>query len=302
MRTRLWIFRWAAASCSAVLLFCAAPLAYSADRDIVELQREVSAVSDQVNNLQTALKALQDSLNDKLTAQATLQQQTLDRVNQVHTDNTVSASMLSSQFQDQQQKLAAPVAALSSKLDQVVMQFSAAQDSLSEVNSRLGRLEQKMTDLENAVKVMQAGPAAPPSASAGPGGPPNGITAAGLFQNASADQLSGKADLALQEYRDYLQYYGNTELAASAQFHVGEILLNQGKLDDAVQAFDAVRDQYGQSPRAADALYLKAQALERQGKRTLAIQTLNQLVRQYADSDSANLAKNELARLRRPAK
>lgn len=55
-------------------------------------------------------------------------------------------------------------------------------------------------------------------------------------------------------------------MAASAQFHIGDIQLKQGNLDDAIEALDAVLNRYSDNPRAADALYLKAQALEKQGK------------------------------------
>ena len=149
--------------------------------------------------------------------------------------------------------------------------------------------------MENAVKVIQA-PPAPPPAPQEPGGPPTGVTAQGLFQGATPDQLSGNSDLALQEYRDYLKYFGGTEMAAASQFHIGEILLDQGKLDDAIQAFDTVVNQYPTSTKAPDALYLKSQALKKEGKRSLALQALNQLVRQYPDSDAANHAKTELSR------
>ena len=290
--------RTAAWFAAPVLLLSIPAAGHAADKDVIELQRDVAAITDQINNLQSTLSALQMSINEKLAAQSALLQQTLDRVNQIHTDEAVSNNGVASQLRDQEQKIAAPVAALNAKIDQVVTQSSAAQDSLADVSSRLSRLEQRLTDLENAVKVIQSGPAQPPAAPTAQGGPPAGITAEGLYANASRDQLSGKSDLALQEYHDYIQYYGNTEMAANAQFHIGEIQLNQGNLDDAIQAFDAVLDRYSDSPRAADALYLKAQALEKQGKRTAAIQALNDTVRKYPDSDAARSAKNELARLR----
>ena len=284
---------------SAFAIVLCASIAPAADREIEELQREVAIINDQVKSLQTSLDSFQSSVNDKLAAQGALMQQTLDRANQIHTENAVSASAVADQLRDQEQKIVTPVASLSAKLDQMISQFSATQDNLADMTSRLARLEQKISDLENAVKVIQAGPAPAPPAQ---GGGPNGLTADGLYQSASGDQLSGKSSLALQEYRDYLQYFGDTEMASSAQFHIGEILMSQGNLDDAVQAFGALLDQYPKSPRAPDALYLKALVLERQGKRALAIQALNEALRRYPGSDAAGNAKTELARLRRPRK
>lgn len=275
--------------------------ALAADKDIVELQREVAIITEQVNNLQTTLNSLQSTVNEKLGAHGALLQQALDRVNQIHTENVVLAKTVADQFSQQEQKAAPPLAALNAKLDQIISEFSATQDNISDMNSHLGRLEQRIVDLANAVKVLQAAPP-PPSVPQAAGGPPPGVTAQGLFQDASRDRLSGNSDLALQEYRDYLKYFGDTETAASAQFHIGEILLEQGKLDDAIQAFDTVASQYPKSGKAPDALYMKAQALQQRSKRFLAAQVLSQLIRLYPDSDAANRAKAELPASRRTSR
>ena len=286
-------FRVPAALASACVWMAVAPaVASAADRDIVELQRQMALIGEQVNNLQTLLNSLQTNTNQKLGAQGALVQQTLDVVNQIHTQDALAVKALGDQLSQQGQKTTAPLADLNAKLDQVITQFSTTQENINDLNSRLGRLEQRMVDLQNAVKTVQPPP--------GPQGLPPGTTAQGLFQNASGDQLSGKYDLALQEYRDYLKYFGDTETAASAQFHIGEILLAQGNADDAVAAFDTVAGDYPRSAKAPDALYLKAQALKKAGKRTQASQVLNLLVRLYPDSDAAGRAKAELP-ARRPS-
>lgn len=285
----------------AALLFCAPMALRAADKDVIELQRDVALVSDQVKTLQTAIGSLQNSVTDKLAGLTVLVQQTLDRANQNHTDNAILAKTVADQLRDQEMKITAPVAGLNAKLEQVATQLSTTQDSLSDVNARLGRLEQRMVDLENAVKIIQAPPAQPPSGSAG-GGPPAGVTASGLFDNATRDQLSGKADLALHEYQDYVKYFGDTEMAAAAQFHIGEILVNQENYDDAITALDMVVTQYPKSANAPDALYLKAQAQKKSGDRAAGNRTLSQLIRQYPDSDAAQNAKTELPRPRRSRK
>lgn len=289
---------WLAGVCA---LIASTPVAaVAADKDLMELQREVALISAQVTSLQTVLTALQGSFNQKLGAQGALVQQTFDLVNQIHTQDVLATKALADQLSQQAQKNAAPVADLNAKLDQMISTFAATQENINDMVSRLGRLEQKIVDLENAVKVMQSPSAPPPGAPQPAGGLPPGMTAEGLFQNASSDQLSGKNDLALQEYRDYLKYFGNTQMAATAQLHIGELLLADGSVDDAVQAFGAVASQYPRSGKAPDALYLKAQALKKQGKHTEATQALRQLVRDYPDSSAAGRAKAELPAPRGP--
>ena len=288
----------AALACASVL---SAPAARAADKDLIELQRQVAVLSDQVRTLQTALTTLQSFVDQRMASQGTLLQQTLDGVNQIRTEGALASKTVADQLNQQEQKVAIPVAALNAKIDQMITSFSAAQENISDMNSRLGRLEQQIVDLANVVKVMQAGPPPPPpSGSQSTGGPPSGVTADGLYQDANRDQLSGKYDLALQEYTDYLKYFGDTERAAAAQFQIGEIQLQEGNADHAIQAFDAVVSQYPKSGRAPDALYEKARALRKEGQRGEADQVLRDIVRLYPDSDAAGRAKTDLAPSRSP--
>ncbi|HTX36363.1 MAG TPA: tetratricopeptide repeat protein [Bryobacteraceae bacterium] len=299
-----------------VFFLGAARPASAADKDVIELQREVAGLSDQVHNLQIALSMLQSTFDQRLGAQGALLQQTLDGVNQIRTDSAVETKTVAGQLSQQEQKIAIPVAALNAKIDQMIVSFSAAQENISDMNSRLGRLEQQIVDLANVVKVLQAPTPAPPTglgsgmpATGAPasgvsatGGPPPGVTAEGLYQDATRDELSGKPDLALQEYTQYLQYFGDTDKAADAQFQIGEIQYHQGNADQAIQAFDAVVSHFPDSTHAPDALYEKAQALKSEGQRTSATEVLNRLVLLYPESDAAGRAKADLAAAQSPKK
>ena len=59
-----------------------------------------------------------------------------------------------------------------------------------------------------------------------------------------ADYVSGKYDLAVQEFNDYLKYYGNTSYAPNAQFYIAMIHFAQGNYEDAVKEFDMVLEKY----------------------------------------------------------
>jgi len=49
------------------------------------------------------------------------------------------------------------------------------------------------------------------------------ISATDLYNNANRDRTGGKMDLALQEYSDYLRWYGNTDLSPNAQYYIASI-------------------------------------------------------------------------------
>ncbi len=61
-------FSGALASVCASILVDVPVGALAADKDVVELQRDVAIVGDQVNTLQTALNSLQSTVNQKLGA------------------------------------------------------------------------------------------------------------------------------------------------------------------------------------------------------------------------------------------
>ncbi len=287
-RLRLGVLAWVCASAIA-----APVVAVAADKDVIELQRQVAGLSEQVRNLQATIGLLQSSVDQKLGAQGSQLQQALDGVNRIHTESALTTRTIADQLAQQEQKAAVPVANLNAKIDQMMAAFSSAQESIGEMNSRLAKLEQRIVDLANVVKVLQSNPGPPPGPQA-QGGPPAGVTSEGLFQDATRDQLSGKYDLALQGYSDYLKYFGDTQKAADAQFHIGEIMLLQGNADHAIQAFDAVIAQFPKSGIAPDALAKKAEALKKQGQRADATRTLRDLVRLYPDSDAAARAKSDL--------
>ena len=146
--------------------------------------------------------------------------------------NAAAAKAIADSLSQQEQKVAVPIAGMNARIDQLIQTMSAAQENIGDMNSRLSKLEQRMIDMENLIKVLQS---PQPQAPQTPGGPPAGMTAQGLSQDAQRDMLSGKLDLALQEYTDYLKYFGDTEAAAGAQFQIGEIQLKQGNLDQAIR-------------------------------------------------------------------
>lgn len=271
----------------------------AASREIVELQRDVAQIQEQ-------LRALQSSQNEKLSNIQILVQQAVDNANRANTSVAVLQSNLQQSIKEQQSKVVAPVVDVGAKIDQMTNDFQALRESVADMASQIGKLQQQMIDISNAVRSMQA-PAAPPPGSSGPGaslGPPQAATggappvpAETLYQNAMRDRSGGKDDLALQEFSDYLRYYGNTDLAPNAQFYIGEIHLRQGSLDDALREFDLVLEKYPDNSKTADALYMKGRTLVQMGKRTQGKQEYCELVKRFPRSDLASKARSQVKAL-----
>jgi len=287
------------------LLICPC-LSFAASKEMVELSRDVALLQEQVRTLQRA----QD---EKLSAIQVLVQQALDASNKANTSVALLQNNLQQNSKDQQSKVVTTVTDLSSKMDSVTTDVSALRESVADISSQMGKLQQQMLDIGNAVRTIQSPAAAPPSGapggdpSPGPGPGPGAGTAAGggvppvasetLYQNANRDRSGGKDDLALQEYNDYLKYYGNTKFAPNAQFYIAEIHLRQNKLDSALQEFDMVLEKYPDNGKTPDALYMKGATLVKMGKRTQGKQEFCELAKRFPSDDLAAKAKSQVKSL-----
>jgi len=280
-----------------VSLFLLAPLSFGANKDIQELQRDLAMVQDQVRNLQS-------SVDQKVSALQTLVQQTLDSVNRTNTAVAVMENRFNDGLKQQQQSVSGPVLAVTQKLDQMSEDFRAVRESVLDMNTRMGKLDAKMADLQNLINTIRTPPPPPPPATGasptdGQTPPPAAVVVPPLsadvtYTNASRDYLGGKYDLAMQEFNDYLKYYGKTQFAPNAQFYIGMIYLNKQDYTSALQAFDAVLEQYSDNAKTPDAHYEKGMCLLGLGKNDAAAREFRDVYNRYPDADVAAKAKARL--------
>ncbi len=285
----------------AILLFALSPFAFGASKEIMELQRDVSMLQDQVRTLQSAL-------DQKVAAIQTLTQQTLDSVNRTNTAVAVMENRFNETMKQQQQSLNVPVANVGQKLDQMSEDFRAVRESVLDMNTRLGKLDAKMADLQNLVNTIRSAPAAPPPAigttpagdansSAAPSGPPPGMQADSTYTNAFRDYQAGKNDIAFQEFSDYLKYFGNTSFAPAAQYYIADIYYRKQDYTNALEAFDAVLERYQDNARTADAHYMKAMSEMGLGRNDAAARDFRDVYARYIDLNP-DIAAKAKARLR----
>ena len=277
------------------LLICPS-LALPASKEMVELQRDVALIQDQI-------RALQNSQNEKFATLQVLVQQAVDGANRASTAVAMIQSNLDKSVRDQQKSVVEPVVGVGAKVDQLTNEFQAVRESVADISSQVGKLQQQMIDIGNAVRSMQTPAAAPPPAGGtAPGNPqasegPPPVPAETLYQNAMRDRSGGKDDLALQEFTDYLKYYGSTTLAPNAQFYLAELHLKQNNLDDALREFDMVLEKYPDNNKTADALYMKGATLVKMGKRTQGKQEFCELVKRFPSNDLASRARTQVRNL-----
>jgi len=263
---------------------------FGANKDIVELQRDLATLQDQV-------RTLQSSSDQKLAAITVLLQQTLDAANGASRAVAVLDARINDKLEKQAVSVGQPIAVISAKVDQMSNDFGGMKDALNDLVSRIGKLDQKLVELNNTIRTIQAPPPAPsptgPTASTtSPPIPPDT-----LFENGLRDRSGGHPEMALKDFNDYVQLYGDTDKAPIAQFWIGQIFFEQRDFPNAIKAFDLVLEHWTSNPKTPEAMLKKGQALVLMDKRTDGAAEFRQILTKYPRSDMAPKACYELKAL-----
>ena len=267
MRTRWFVLALAAMFFGALGGAILAPQpAGAVSKEIIELQQQVSQILQGQQDLRSAV----DTNNATL---KTLVQQSLDSVNQ-----------LNGQMGALQKIVQEVQANTGSRIDTMAQQTQGLSDNLQDVQSRVGKLSQQMTDMQNLLQsidakvsgngpprrhstVLAPAPQIMPGKRARPGDGSQRdaprLAACRRFpptlsiKTRCATSPSGKYDLSRQEFSDYIKNFPANDLASNAQFYLGEISYAQNDFKDAIAAYDKVLSNYPKSFKLAASLYKK---------------------------------------------
>ncbi len=268
---------------SLVTLF-AVPVFAGTKEQLIQLQTQVQLLQDNMARMQQSFDERMGVMKDLMTQQT-------DNVNKIGTTMESLQKVLSQQTNDS-----------SGKVDQLSGQVQALHDAVDELKARLAKISTQL----DAVQTMQQNITAPATAQPGaaPGGATNPSTAQNqapppdvLYQSALGDYNAGKNDLASQEFAQYLQFYGNTDLAGNAQFYIGEVDYRKGNFSNAVTDYNRVLDQFPGGNKEAAARLKKGYALLELGQRDAGVQELRSLILRYPKSPEALQAKDRLSKL-----
>ncbi len=269
---------------TSLLMALAAGPAPAQKREMVELGRDLALLQEEVRNMQksqgerlagieSTLKAIQDQL----------------------AASSRAITLLDNGLKDRMEKgMVGPIAGVGAKVDTLGQDFGFVRESVTEINTRLGKLDQKIADLSNTIKTMQAPPPPPSGLPASAGGPPAGVSSQSLYQDAMRDKSGGNLDLALKEFNDYVAWFGDTDLAPNSQYYVGEILYNQKQYEQALAAFDKTLEAYPKNVKTPDAHLMKGRTLMKMNRRSDAEQEFRAAISVSPSSDAAGRAKMEL--------
>jgi len=276
-----------------LLVATLAPLvAFAQKKEVLEVQRDVLLMQDQV-------RTLQRTVDEKMAALLVLVQQSLDAANKANTAVALMERQLDDRLKGQEKSVAAPVAGVSAKVDTLADEFRFVRETINELNSKMSKLNTQMADVTQTVAACQTPvlppPGADPAGGAASATPPPGTTADSLYRAALQDKSTSKYDLALAQFQDFLRWYDNTDLAPNAQFHIGDIYYAQGNYEKAIEAFNVQLEKYPDNAnKSADALFMKGRALMQLGRRTDAATEYRALIQKYPRTEPADKARAEL--------
>jgi len=259
-------------------------------REYIQLQRDVTLLQEQVRDLQR-------SQEEKGAVLKTLLEQALDAVNRMHT----SVADLKQSVQQSQ-------ATTQSRVDTLATQVQSLADATEELRARLGQISQQVAETRSVLESVDArlaplGPGEPAEAGAAAATTPPATTpqappsADVLYSTALRDFISGNYELARQEFSDYLNYYGRTQLAGNAQFYIGETFYHEKDFRRAIAEYTKVFDNYPKSFKIAGAHLKKGYALLELNEREKGVEVLRSLVEKFSGTEEAKWAQARLERL-----
>ena len=104
-------------------------------------------------------------------------------------------------------------------------------------------------------------------------------------------------EAALAGFRFFLELYGQTPLASSAQYWIGESELRLGRYRQAVASFNVLAARYPTSPKLPASAYKKALAYRKLGFPHEARALLERVIAQFPRTPEAQLARKTLKSL-----
>ena len=260
-------------------LLVAAGLAFPQSRQqMMQMQRDIAM-------LQVDIRELKSQHGERMAALEALMKQNLDTTTRLNQ----AIAVIERSVTQQGESVVKPVTSISTRVDSLATQFGALRDVVEALNTRLGRMQQQMEDIQNHLTTM------PPPALDSGGGDNAGISSAEtLYNSALTDFHRGNYDLAKAQFNDYLRFYPQSGRAAEAQYYLGDVAYQQQDYEDAIRNYDMVLERYPEGAKSPDAQYKKGLSLIVLNKLSEAAAEFRSVVEKYPNS---NVAPNAQAKL-----
>jgi len=236
----------------------------------------IDRLTSEVLILQRQIRDMQESIdrnNGQLTA---LMSQITDRV-----------ALASHSIQDVQARMQETQTRLSTALNTVDTRLLTLDSNFRTVNERLVKALDHLSALNQALAALKTQPAMALDLT----------DPVQVFSAAYGDYLRGNYQLAIEQFRQFLTRFPQSEQADDAQYWIGEAFFSQGLYDQALAELDLLLTTYPQGDKVPAARLKKGLALLALNQTENGIKELRQLFNEYPESAEAAAAKQRLEQL-----
>jgi len=158
-------------------------------------------------------------------------------------------------------------------------------EQLSSTNQRIDRMSEQLAQLRKLVENL---PKLPTFTQITPGNPDQ------LFAAAYGDYSRGNYDLAISEFRQYVETYPSSEMADNAQYWIGECYYSKKLLNEAITEFDKVSLSFPKGDKVPGARFKKGMVLMDMGQVDAARAEFTAIIKLFPKTNEAVLAKQQL--------
>lgn len=158
-------------------------------------------------------------------------------------------------------------------------------ERVSATNQRIDRMSEQLAELKKLIENM---PKLPAFTQITPGNPDQ------LFAAAYADYSRGNYDLAISEFRMYVETYPTSEMADNAQYWIGECYYARRQFNEAIAEFDKVVANFSKGDKVPAARLKKGMAYAELGQHDLAKKEFDLIIRFHRHTTEAALARQQM--------
>ena len=256
---------------------------FPAPQPAFAVNKETAYIMQQLDSLTQMVKDMQKNIDA----------QTQDLRNLIDQANR-NVTAMKSTITDLQKANEQSLASNSARFDSMTGQLQALSESLEEAKTRLGKLSEQVVQTQNILQTINT----PSPTGTKPSGPSANVPDADtLYKSAFSYYNGGQFQLATQAFQDYLQYYGDTDLASNAQFYIGECYYSLGNHAQAVEEYNKCLERYPNGNKQAAAQLKKGYALLEMKQKPAGIKELRSVTQRFPNSHEADLARQKLRTL-----
>lgn len=222
---------------------------------------------------------------DELKAEVIVLERQVRTMQEATDKNSGQVNTLITQIVDKVNAIAQSQSRIAEASSSAIQSVSGITEQIGATNQRIDRLSEQLAQVKKLVENL---PKLPTFTEITPGNPDQ------LFAAAYGDYSKGLYDLAITEFRQYIETYPTSEMADNAQYWIGECLYGKKQLNQAVEEFDKVVTQFPKGDKVPAARLKKGMALVELGRTDEARAEFTAIITRYRGSSEAILARQQL--------